>query len=54
MFGQKEWYVYSIYPFYSACQFTLPTLDLSEFNVNVMTGNNGVHQHSPYDPGIQK
>ena len=30
------------------------TLDLSEFNVNVMTGNNGAHQRSPYDPGIQK
>ena len=30
------------------------TLDLSEFNVNVMTGNNGVHQRSPYNPGIQK
>ena len=30
------------------------TLDLSEFNVNVMTGNNGAHQRSPYDPRIQK
>ena len=30
------------------------TLDLSEFNVNVMTGNNRAHQRSPYDPGIQK
>ena len=30
------------------------TLDLSEFNVSVMTGNNGAHQRSPYDPGIQK
>ena len=29
------------------------TLDLIEFNVNVMTGNNGAHQRSPYDPGIQ-
>ena len=28
--------------------------DLSEFNVNVMTGNNGAHQRSPHDPGIQK
>ena len=25
-----------------------------EFNVNVMTRNNGEHQCSPYDPGIQK
>ena len=30
------------------------TLDLSEFNVNVMTGNNGTHLRSPYDPEIQK
>ena len=30
------------------------TLDLSEFNVNVMTGNNGAHQRSPYDPVIRK
>ena len=30
------------------------TLDLSEFNGNVMTRNNGAHQCSPYDPGIQK
>ena len=30
------------------------TLDLSEFNVDVMTGNNGAHQRSPNDPGIQK
>ena len=30
------------------------TMDLSEFNVNVMTRNNGEHQCSPYDPGIQK
>ena len=29
-------------------------MDISEFNVNVMTPNNGVHQHSPRDPGIQK
>ena len=28
------------------------TLDLSEFNVNVMTGNNGAHQRSPYDPEL--
>ena len=31
-----------------------PTLDLSEFNVNIMTGNNEAYQHSPYDPVIQK
>ena len=30
------------------------TFDLSEFKVNVKTGNNGAHQRSPYDPGIQK
>ena len=30
------------------------TMDLSEFNVNVMTRNNGAHQRSPYGPGIQK
>ena len=30
------------------------TLDLSEFNVNVMTGNNGAHQRSSYDPVIRK
>ena len=30
------------------------TLDLSEFNVNVMTQNNGTHQRSPYDSRIQK
>ena len=30
------------------------TLDILEFNANVMTGNNGAHQRSPYDPGIQK
>ena len=30
------------------------TLDLSEFNVNVMTRNNGAHQRSPYGPGTQK
>ena len=30
------------------------TLDLSEFNVNVMTGNNEAYQRSPYDPVIQK
>ena len=30
------------------------TLDLSEFNVDVMTGNNGAYQRSPYDPVIQK
>ena len=30
------------------------TSGLSEFNANVMTGNNGAHQHSPYNPGIQK
>ena len=30
------------------------TLDLSEFNVNVMTQNNGAHQRSHYGPGIQK
>ena len=30
------------------------TLDLSEFNVDVMTGNNGAHQRSPNDPGTQK
>ena len=30
------------------------TLDLSEFNVNIMTRNNGAHQRSPYGPGIQK
>ena len=30
------------------------TLDLSEFNVDVMTRNNGAHQRSPYGPGIQK
>ena len=30
------------------------TMDLSEFNVNVMTGNNEVYQRSPYDPVIQK
>ena len=30
------------------------TMDLSEFNVNVMTRNKGEHQCSPYDPGIQK
>ena len=30
------------------------TLDISEFNVNVMTRNNGAHQRSPYDQGIQK
>ena len=29
-------------------------LDLSEFNVNVMTGNNKTYQRSPYDPVIQK
>ena len=27
---------------------------VSEFSVNVMTRNNGAHQGSPYDPGIQK
>ena len=26
----------------------------SEFNVNVMTGNNEAYQHSPYDPVIHK
>ena len=31
-----------------------PTLDLFEFNVNVMTRNNRAHQRSPYGPGIQK
>ena len=30
------------------------TLELSEFNVNVMTENNGAHQRTSYDPGIQK
>ena len=30
------------------------TLDLSKFNVNVMTGNNEAYQRSPYDPVIQK
>ena len=30
------------------------TMDLSEFNVNVMTRNNGAYQRSPYDPVIQK
>ena len=30
------------------------TLDLSEFNGNVMTRNNGAHQCSPYYQGIQK
>ena len=30
------------------------TLDLSEFNVNIMTWKNGAHQRYPYDPGIQK
>ena len=31
------------------------TLSLSELDVkDVMTGNNGAHQHSPDDPGIQK
>ena len=30
------------------------TMDLSEFNANVRTRNNGEHQCSPYDPGIQK
>ena len=33
---------------------TKATMDLSEFNVNFMTQNNGEHQRSPYDPGIQK
>ena len=33
---------------------SLATMDLSEFNVNVMTQSNGEHQSSPYDPGIQK
>ena len=32
----------------------LGTLDLSEFNVNVMTGNNEAYQRSPYYPVIQK
>ena len=46
-------------PFAVVCSFLRPpvlrpTLDLSEFNVNVMTRNNGAHQRSPYDPGIQK
>ena len=30
------------------------TLDLSEFNVNVMTENNEAYQRSPYDPVIWK
>ena len=30
------------------------TLNLLEFNDNVMTGNNGAHHRSPYDAGIQK
>ena len=30
------------------------TSDLSEFNVNVMTRNNGAHLRSRHDPGIQK
>ena len=30
------------------------TMDLSEFNVNVMIQINGEHQCSPYNPGIQK
>ena len=30
------------------------TLNLSGFNVNVMTGNNEAYQHSPYDPVIRK
>ena len=31
------------------------TLDLSELSMSwVMSGNNGAHQRSPYDPGIQK
>ena len=34
--------------------FLICTLDLSEFNANVMTGNNEAYQRSPYDPGIQK
>ena len=29
------------------------TLVLSEFNVTVMTGNNGALHRFPYDPGIQ-
>ena len=45
---------YKLYvSFKSSCP-SCGTLDLSEFNVNVMTGNNGAHQRSPYDPGIQK
>ena len=32
----------------------LPTLDLSKFHVNVMTGNNEAYQRSLYDPVIQK
>ena len=28
-------------------------LDLLEFNVNVMTENNGAHQRTSYDPRIQ-
>ena len=30
------------------------TLDLSEFNVNVMTKNNGAHLRYPHDPETQK
>ena len=30
------------------------TLDLSKFNVNVMTDNNEAYQPSPYDPVFQK
>ena len=45
---------YKLYvSFKSSCP-SCGTLDLSEFNVNVMTGNNGAHQRTPYDPGIQK
>ena len=36
---------------WSSCTYTM---DLSEFNGNVMTGYNEAYQSSPYDPVIQK
>ena len=40
--------------FYHKDACLISSLDLSEINVNDMTGNNGAHQRSPHDLGIQK